>query len=484
MKEIKDYLDNLPTVEDKNRVASLYIEELTKYKKDLTTKNITTEAAVNEVHEQGLRGDQPRALAAIREWIADNRRPYFSLMGVAGAGKSTLIKFIVNSPEFSNKKWHLTATTNKAAANLADLVGMTASTIHSKLGLVFAAEELTQKLTRRPGFRTSFSQNDIIVVDEAGMCNKELLAEIVSCRARILFLGDPYQLPPVGEDSCCAFDLCIESGSYIRMTKVLRFDNDLLTLSIDIRKAIKDSDETFYLADNIPTGNNQIHLLDGSNDLEDFISRNNSLDDWKSTKILAWRNKVVNQYNDQVRSSLGFEEAYCVGETIANADPILSPEEEVLLPTDSELLVIEASFGVPKVLHLPNYIQDNPDKVSVECAVLKVTNDAVDFRGELFVPQGKGEVELRSILNNLASIASSCKGHTRKLAWKNYWYVKNKFHRVRYTYASTVHRAQGATYNNVVVDYKDIMRNPELDTALRCTYVAATRASTNLYLIN
>jgi len=44
----------------------------------------------------------------------------------------------------------------------------------------------------------------------------------------------------------------------------------------------------------------------------------------------------------------------------------------------------------------------------------------------------------------------------------------------------TVHKSQGSTFENVFVDAEDILANPNREEALRCLYVAVSRASHNV----
>jgi superfamily I DNA/RNA helicase len=64
--------------------------------------------------------------------------------------------------------------------------------------------------------------------------------------------------------------------------------------------------------------------------------------------------------------------------------------------------------------------------------------------------------------------------------WIDYWKIKRIFTDIRPAYAMTVHKSQGSTFENVFVDAQDILSNPNREEALRCLYVAISRASNNV----
>jgi exodeoxyribonuclease V alpha subunit len=112
----------------------------------------------------------------------------FSIItGGAGVGKTTIIKEITTRLEAKSEKVLLCAFAGKAAARLREACEHPASTIHRMLkfnGSEFALESLS---------------GSTVIVDEASMVDSLLMAEVM-CRtpARLVLVGDPAQLPPVG----------------------------------------------------------------------------------------------------------------------------------------------------------------------------------------------------------------------------------------------------------------------------------------------
>ena len=128
--------------------------------------------------------------------LKDNR---FSIItGGPGTGKSTVVKGILAAYKLMNPtgKIYLAAPTNKAAARLEEIVGEKATTIHRLLGYINGPdfEEYTYDRYRR-------LDGDLFIIDEASMIDDELFRnflEAVEDSAKVIIVGDPNQLPPIG----------------------------------------------------------------------------------------------------------------------------------------------------------------------------------------------------------------------------------------------------------------------------------------------
>lgn len=130
-------------------------------------------------------------------------RPVCVLSGEAGTGKTTVIKAIIQAIEKAHgtgTSFQLLAPTGKAAERLREKTKKNASTIHS-----FLAQRgwLNDNLTfKRSGGRR---ENGIstYIIDESSMLDLELTATLFrainwASVQRLIFVGDPNQLPPIG----------------------------------------------------------------------------------------------------------------------------------------------------------------------------------------------------------------------------------------------------------------------------------------------
>jgi len=193
-----------------------------------------------------LAEDQIQALRAAR------RAPLFILTGSPGTGKTTAIKAIVD--RIDEGTLALAAPTGKAAKRIEEVTGVAARTIHRMLVVVAKPkghnaeddgihdEQLCrlcfyQRLpfAHSPGFKFAYNRDnqlphDVVVVDEASMIDVRLMADLCEAlrpSARLILVGDVFQLPSVGPGSVLR-DLIRAGAPSFELTTLKRQDPDLL----------------------------------------------------------------------------------------------------------------------------------------------------------------------------------------------------------------------------------------------------------------
>lgn len=150
-------------------------------------------------NELTLSPEQQLAVGFIGEWFHYAFTPghpnIFRLGGYAGTGKTTLIRSLIRDKRFRSVA--VCAFTGKAA-DVLTRKGVTASTIHS---LIYNCSEdpVTHelKVELKSCHQLDF---DLIIVDEASMVSTEIYGDLVSFSIPILFIGDPGQLEPIGDN--------------------------------------------------------------------------------------------------------------------------------------------------------------------------------------------------------------------------------------------------------------------------------------------
>lgn len=135
-------------------------------------------------NQQGisLNTEQLRAV-----WMTFNK-PISLITGGAGVGKTTVLRVIVELAKSLSIKPLQMALTGKAAKRISDVTGETAFTIARFFVSVKAGEILIE-------------ENSLFIVDESSMLDLPTMYKIfryLPSNARIVFVGDPAQLPPVG----------------------------------------------------------------------------------------------------------------------------------------------------------------------------------------------------------------------------------------------------------------------------------------------
>ncbi len=120
------------------------------------------------------------------------------LTGGPGTGKTTVLKGILSLLGGMQLRCVLTAPTGRAAKRLTEVTGEEASTIHRLL------EAGIDPQTGKMVFAKDASnpiKADVVIVDEMSMVDVLLLADLLRAvppGKRLIFVGDPDQLPPVG----------------------------------------------------------------------------------------------------------------------------------------------------------------------------------------------------------------------------------------------------------------------------------------------
>lgn len=126
--------------------------------------------------------------------------PITLIMGGPGTGKTYTAAHIVKALQGSGFKIAIAAPTGKAASNLKTAIAKTTSmdgidepkTLHSLLGLSVKSKTL------KAHFQL---EHDLYIVDEASMIDMELMTALFCAMkpsSKLILLGDPNQLPPIG----------------------------------------------------------------------------------------------------------------------------------------------------------------------------------------------------------------------------------------------------------------------------------------------
>lgn len=144
------------------------------------------------------------------------------LTGGPGTGKTTIIKGILSLYAQMGLCCVLAAPTGRAAKRLTEVTGQEASTIHRLLeagidphtGKMFFARNESNPLDA-----------DVVIVDEMSMVDILLLDSLLQAvpdNTRLILVGDPDQLPPVGPGSPFSSMLRSQMLPSVRLTEIFR----------------------------------------------------------------------------------------------------------------------------------------------------------------------------------------------------------------------------------------------------------------------
>lgn len=217
-----------------------------------------------------LSPQQDKAISAIHGWYKANNQPIFILNGFAGCGKTTLAKLF---PELVTEQGDgsvvYAAFTGKAALQLRKKGCGNATTLHK---LLYSPMEKDRKallaLTKALGDELKLSplgdsetakrlkheihherrrvaapswqlkapdlrpEVKLLVVDESSMVDAKVYNDLLALDKKIIFLGDPFQLPPVFGES----PVMSQAPDFV-LTEVHRqaWDNPVLRAATELR---------------------------------------------------------------------------------------------------------------------------------------------------------------------------------------------------------------------------------------------------------
>lgn len=226
-----------------------------------------------------LTAQQRDAIERAVEWYFTDSidKPIFVIGGLAGCGKSTIAKVIIDVIGLAKYNVLFSAYTGKAVSVLR-LKGNIAHTIHRTFYKIF---KTTSGAIRFNLKSTLPSIIKLIVIDELSMINDKMLEDILSFGIPVLALGDPGQLPPI-----------FGGNKYIDnpdvfLTQVMRQHDTsgVLTLAMKARNK-----EPILLGE---YGDSKVVPFDKIDPIESY------------DVVLCWKNKTRQELNHMIRSKLG-----------------------------------------------------------------------------------------------------------------------------------------------------------------------------------
>jgi len=456
-----------------------------------------------------LNKDQREAFNELRNFIYDKQNDdIYVLKGWAGTGKtycvSVLVRYVLDVI-YPDKNWYkiaVTGPTNKSVRVIKKSTGIRNTrvvfqTIHKMLGLT---ERITpdgeQEFVNQGDFVPQIQKTKLLIIDEVSMLNDDLFHEILKYRDRvkIICMGDPAQIPPVGKPDCIPFrdDLLEMYGiKTLELKTIMRQkgDNPIIDISVAIRNdlenpyidlgkesKINDKDEGIHFIDI----NSSVNRVSFTDILASYFKTEYFQEDSEYSKIIAWRNKTVDTMNNLVRKVIYGEEnlgsKILIGEKLIANNPIIEMNQ-ILFNTNDEFSVEEFTIKSEKV------------NVEGETGVLKYYETRVSFLNDedkkviyyIDILHEDSESYFYVLANKLKKTAIEKRG--KEKSWIKYYDFLRRFADVSYAYAITAHKSQGSTYNTAFVLDDDIDVNPNIVERNRIKYTAYTRSSKKLYVL-
>ena len=276
-----------------------------------------------------LNSKQQSAFHTLTSYIvADNSNPYLKAFGVgdseeqyeyqllkgyAGTGKTVTINKVVEyCIDMLGHKLRIgmTATTNKAVRILKMYSefqnALDFATIHSFCGLKQVINDRSGVVTYEPDYESKnkpkIEEIDVLIIDEASMLNKSLFEILHQYKERlgfkVIFVGDPNQLPPVGEEMAIPFDPVAQKKyniGVVELDEIMRQAKD--NPIIDYATSIRTSEQY--------NGNGIEKLPVAMDPVVEVLRKYFVTPDFEKNpdfaKVLAYRNITVDRFNAIVR---------------------------------------------------------------------------------------------------------------------------------------------------------------------------------------
>ena len=363
----------------------------------------------------------------------------FILTGGPGTGKTTVIKGLIELYQsfYPQGKIALAAPTGRAAKRLAESTGLAAATIHRLLGP--EGETRTGELLFRYN-KYEPLPFDLIILDEVSMLDLPLAAslfEAINIKSRVVLVGDPDQLPPVGPGQLLKDLLAVKEIPRISLKTVFRQGEDAGI--IDAAHSILAGDwqrlDKLLLAKEVL----DVHFIKA----------------FTAEKIIDYLLKVLKRLMENYNFS---------SEEIA----VLSPMRKGTLGVENLNVLLQKLFN-----------GDEKEEVKYLGTSFKVNDKVMQIknnyeRGEDGVFNGEtGFIKKINKSGDEEEIVVSFEGKIVK-------YAKTDLEELTLSYATTVHKAQGMEYPVVVL----VLHNQHYPLLKRnLLYTAVSRAKKMLIII-
>ena len=463
-----------------------------------------------------LNVDQRRAFDKLCAFLMSPDDSVYVIKGWAGTGKtycvSLFVKYVLEIV-YPTKNWYriaVTGPTNKSVRVIRKTSGIrstrvTFQTIHKLLGL---KEKITmegkQEFVNDGDFKPSINSTKLLIIDEVSMLNDDLFEKILEYRGKtkIICMGDPAQIPPVGRPDCIPFREELAESYKIKtvdLRTIMRQQegNSIIETSVLIRS---DLGRSVGLVDPVtqinPKGEGiqflNLNLAETRKDfpklLESYFKTEKFKNDSEYAKVIAWRNKTVSTMNDLIRNVIYGEESkrskILSGEKLIANNPIIQ-EGMIILNTNDEFSVVDYVVKTDKLrFMLSKNPDDDPVDISLKFYDAKVVylndNDEEIFE-DIEILHEDSEAEFKKFANVLRLRALERRGADK--TWLHYYNFLRRYADVSYSYSITAHKSQGSTYNTTFVLEDDIDMNLDVIERNRIKYTAYTRASKKVYVL-
>lgn len=314
------------------------------------------------------------------------------------------------------------AFTGKAALELRRKGCDNASTIHSAIYRP-VEDEATGITTFELNKDADIGYSSLIVIDEVSFVGETLAKDLMSFGVKILVLGDPAQLPPIGEEG---YFINAEPDFFLTEIHRQAKDNPIIWLSMEVREG---------------------KILKPGNYGDSRVLQRKTLDPSELQRMATTADQVICGMN-KTRHSLNKSIRRLKGMQGSRAD---------YHPTVDDKIICLRNMSQKGFLNGGMWIITKPPTF--------IGHEPIHHR---FTVKSEDDPRLKHV--NVKVLDGYFSGTDSDYDWR----IKKKFDEFTYGYAITCHKSQGSQWDNIMLfDESPVFR----DMAINWLYTGITRAS-------
>lgn len=452
--------------------------------------------------------DQRNALEGIaRLLLTQEPGACLILLGAAGTGKTSILRAVVDVLFEEEAHVVLMAPTGRAAKVLAARTGYEASTLHK---VIYDTETSLSGSVRYKLRRNNDPQDAVYIVDEASMIGEQtdsgssLLHDLIGYvsgdepNRKLLLVGDPYQLPPVGATDSPALAMQYLRRSYgllagrVQLNEVRRQAEQSTILANATRlRDVVDTLRTEGTLVGLPTfesGMDTVALTASEQVIDTFLDYYQP-DDPDSVIAITYSNGIAAQLNQAIRQRL-YEEP----EDLVSGDRVMVVKNHYRKAFHALPFIANGDIGFV-TRTFPETVAEKYGQKWLEALVAfnetggKSADISATIPTNLLHSKSPNLTrdEVKAIWDGRIEELTLTKDEKpKRTELKEDPYLGAL--QLKYAYAITGHKAQGGQWRNVIVVFEpyfvDKLLLEDPIGFLRWSYTALTRASDRIFLLN
>ena len=451
-----------------------------------------------------INAEQEAACEALEAFIADEdvANNIFILKGHAGTGKTTLLKALKDYLH-GKRRVNFLATTGRAGRILSRKTESQSETVHSHIYMLrtqtFGEKKGGERKlqfalkTNKDNFET------VTAIDESSMLSNKpvknrlldfgsgrLLADLLHFigNRKIIFVGDPAQLPPVNTDFSAALneeyihEKFNKQPQVARLSQVMRYEeSNFIGQSTRTLREIIDSNQFPYLSVKI-TGYSNVKMFQHPHDMAKHFADKLRTVGRENQVMLTFSNAAAFDLNSQIRKHF-----YKGITNIKQGDLLMVYQNNYKYNLFNGDQVIVDEIDGPFENHFGFRYGDIsliiPGDRSDRRIKAKFLVDFLDRKEPYLMPEEENEI--------MRDFAIRAKQKDIKRNTDEFFdFMKDDPYlnalRLKFGYAATTHKAQGGEWENIYVVIEKSMFYQPKHFQHRWMYTALSRATNQVYI--